>query len=195
VNNFDSEINKVLTELKMFQSLALEKQKTNFKQQLAELFVTALPSAFLLTFATFLICNFLLIINLNVLIYLYLFILLFLLIFTIGSFLSFWQEETGIIKLSISIGKLYNLYEINSLKQRLEKCVDSGIVDEETFITTLNKIADDYYLLNKPIPNLNPIYLQFLKNYNLISVQSGSLIFNAKSKNELMKLIANNLNS
>lgn len=186
--NIETEINKLTQDLKIVQSIALEKQKTNFKQQLAELLTTTFALSATITFITFLLFNFIIIINYSFLFYLYLFICILLFTFTIGSFLSFWQEESGIIKLAINIGKLYNLYTIHQLKQRLEQCVDSGIVDEQTFITTLNKIADDFYLFNKPIPNnINNTYINFLLSHNLITKSNNTFTFIPKSKNELMK--------
>lgn len=186
--NIEQEINKLIADSKAVQSIALEKQKTNFQQQLGELFTTTLPIAATITFVAFLFFNFILITSYTFLFYLYLFIFTFLITFTIGSFLSFWQEEIGIIRIAINIGKLYNLYTIYKLKQRLEECVDSGIVDEQQFINTLNKLADDFYLFNKPIPaNLNSIYIDFLLTHNLIEQFDNSFEFTPKSKSELMK--------
>jgi len=191
--NIENEINILKSEIKTLQSIALEKQRMDFKHQLAELLTTTLPVSLLFTIIIFLIAYFVLSFTFTFIAYLIIFSVTFLLSFTIGTFLSFWQEETGIIRLSIALGKLYNIIEINSLKSRLEQCVDSGIVDEDTFVKTINKIADDYYLFNKSIPNLPDIYMNFLKSHNLITIKNNTITFNAKSKAELINTLIKNL--
>lgn len=191
--NLELEIDKIKAELKTLQAISLEKQKTNFKQQLAELLTTTLPISSLITFCIFLFTTFVLSTSLTFIIYIQIFTFITLITFTIGALLSFWQEEAGIIRMAINIGKLYNLHEINNLKSRLEQTVNSGIVDETTFVQTINKIADDYYLFNKPIPKLNKLYLDFLVQHKLIFTSNNQLHFHAKSKNDLLTDIVNAL--